>query len=78
MSTFVIEGIEAKRALTTNHISAFLDIILRGHRAQIALKAFRLFRLPVSYPLNVPITKSTSDTITTIKSRMFHPFQIYA
>jgi len=39
-STFVIEGIEARRAFTIKRIPSFLEITLSGLKALNALRAF--------------------------------------
>lgn len=70
--TFVIAGIEARRALTTSLRPSFLAITLRGLRALKALKAFRDFKaLPPSLP-ETQTKKSKREAKTTIKSKMFH------
>ena len=54
MSTFIIGGIAANRALTTRRMPSFLEIIRNGRRALNALSAFRdlsweVLTLPVSW-----------------------------
>lgn len=48
--TLVIEGIEESRALTTNLIPSFLEIILNGLNALKALKAFNDFSVELDPP----------------------------
>ena len=77
--TFFSAGIEANKVLTTSFSPSFLLMTLRGLRALKALKAFRLLRSSdVSFPsVDRVKTKSTKESTTIQKSRMFHPSIIY-
>lgn len=80
-TTLVMAGMEAKRAFTTILNPSFLLTILNGLSARKALNAFRLFKVDRSVsPLVAKKVKykSTNDASTTAKSRIFHPFFIYA
>ena len=79
MSTFIIGGIAANRALTTRRMPSFLEIIRNGRKALNALSAFRdlsweVFTLPVSWN---KVNISNREANTTVKSRMFQPFLMY-
>ena len=79
MSTLDMEGIEAKRAFTTNFIPSFLEIILSGLNALKALRAFKDLSCPVSTEFVFRIRTKTSKRLaeTTTKSSIFHPLVIY-
>lgn len=70
--TFVIEGIEASKALTTSLNPSFLLITLSGLKALSALKAFKDFKaLPPAVEPERVTYKSTIDAETTKKSSAF-------
>jgi hypothetical protein len=68
--TLVIEGRDAKRALTTNFMPSFLEIILRGLSALNALSALRAYSCCISISA-IMKTRSNMEAVTTKASSMF-------
>jgi len=69
-STLVIDGIDARRAFTTNLIPSSLAIILNGLKALNALRAFKDYRDCILTPATKN-ARSSKEKITTKASRRF-------
>ena len=75
-NTFVIDGNDAVRAITTSFIPSSFEITLKGRKALRALKAFK-DQNPVRSIFVIKNTKSIAEQITTRKSSQFQEFLIY-
>jgi hypothetical protein len=63
-STFVIEGIDARRAFTTNFIPSSLEMTLNGLNALSALNAFKAYKDCISI-FKIMRIRSIMDAVTT-------------
>lgn len=78
MNTFLSAGIDANSVLTTICSPSFLLITLSGRKARNALRAFRLLSEDVSLlEVDIVSPRSTNESQTMRKSRMFQPFIMY-